>query len=86
NKFDKQSKVLVIAGSGNNGSDGIAADIKLFNKGYDVDIYRVFPKGNLDNQNYYAKFSNLKDPLRELTNISDYYVVIYSIFCIVLYR
>ncbi|WP_234361290.1 NAD(P)H-hydrate epimerase, partial [Francisella tularensis] len=42
----KQSKVLVIAGSGNNGSDGIAAAIKLFNKGYDVDIYRVFPKGN----------------------------------------
>ncbi|MWZ51325.1 bifunctional ADP-dependent NAD(P)H-hydrate dehydratase/NAD(P)H-hydrate epimerase [Francisella tularensis] len=86
NKFDKQSKVLVIAGSGNNGSDGIAAAIKLFNKGYDVDIYRVFPKGNRDNQNYYAKFSNLKDPLRELTNISDYDVVIDAIFGIGLDR
>ncbi|MDE4946958.1 bifunctional ADP-dependent NAD(P)H-hydrate dehydratase/NAD(P)H-hydrate epimerase, partial [Francisella tularensis subsp. holarctica] len=75
-KFDKQSKVVVIAGSGNNGSDGIASAIKLFNKGYDVDIYIVFPKCNRDNKNYYAKFSNLKEPLRELTNISDYDVVI----------
>ncbi|MDE4951172.1 NAD(P)H-hydrate epimerase, partial [Francisella tularensis] len=76
----KQSKVLVIAGYGNNGSAGIAAAINLFNKGYDVDIYRVFPKGNRDNQNDYAKFSNLKAPLRELTNISDYDVVIDAIF------
>lgn len=48
-KFDKQNKVLVIVGSGNNGSDGIVVAIKLFNLGYNVDVYRVFPKGNLDN-------------------------------------
>ncbi|MEY8703316.1 NAD(P)H-hydrate dehydratase [Francisella philomiragia] len=65
-KFDKQNKILVIVGSGNNGSDGIAAAIKLFNLGYDVDVYRVFPKGNLDNQYYYEEFSKLKNPISSL--------------------
>jgi len=86
NKFDKQSKVLVIAGSGNNGSDGIAAAIKLFNLGYDVDVYRVFAKGNQDNQNYYQKFSKLKTPLDKFLDINNYDVVIDGIFGIGLDR
>lgn len=86
NKFDKQSKVLVIAGSGNNGSDGIAAAIKLFSLGYEVDVYRVFPKGNLDNQNYYQEFSKLKTPLDKLPDINNYDVVIDGIFGIGLDR
>ncbi|MEY8716487.1 NAD(P)H-hydrate dehydratase, partial [Francisella philomiragia] len=86
NKFDKQSKVLVIAGSGNNGSDGIAAAIKLFNLGYDVDVYRVFPKGNQDNQNYYQEFLKLETPLDKLPDINNYDVVIDGIFGIGLDR
>ncbi|MEY8674325.1 NAD(P)H-hydrate dehydratase [Francisella philomiragia] len=86
NKFDKQSKVLVIAGSGNNGSDGIAAAIKLFSLGYEVDVYRVFPKGNLDNQNYYQEFLKLKTPLDKLLDINNYDVVIDGIFGIGLDR
>ncbi|QEO56816.1 NAD(P)H-hydrate dehydratase [Francisella marina] len=85
-KFDKQSKVLVIAGSGNNASDGIAAAIKLLNNGYSVDVYRVFAKGNQDNQNYYQKFSKLKTPLDKLPDINNYDVVIDGIFGIGLDR
>ncbi|MEY8768760.1 NAD(P)H-hydrate dehydratase [Francisella philomiragia] len=85
-KFDKQNKVLVIVGSGNNGSDGIAAGIKLLNNGYNVDVYRVFPKGNQDNQNYYQQFSKLKAPLEKLPDISNYNVVIDGIFGIGLDR
>ncbi|AEI36399.1 bifunctional ADP-dependent NAD(P)H-hydrate dehydratase/NAD(P)H-hydrate epimerase [Francisella salina] len=85
-KFDKQSKVLVIAGSGNNGGDGIAAAIKLLNNGYSVDVYRVFAKGNQDNRNYYQKFSKLKAPLDKLLDINNYDVVIDGIFGIGLDR
>ncbi|WP_395167622.1 NAD(P)H-hydrate dehydratase [Francisella salimarina] len=85
-KFDKQNKVLVIAGSGNNGSDGIAAAIKLLNNGYSVDVYRVFAKGNQDNQNYYQEFSKLKAPLDKLLDINNYDVVIDGIFGIGLDR
>ncbi|QIW10332.1 NAD(P)H-hydrate dehydratase [Francisella sp. LA112445] len=65
-KFDKQNKILVVVGAGNNGSDGIAAAIKLLNKGYNIDVYRVFSKGNLDNQSYYQEFSKLKNPISSL--------------------
>ncbi|API86946.1 bifunctional ADP-dependent NAD(P)H-hydrate dehydratase/NAD(P)H-hydrate epimerase [Francisella uliginis] len=65
-KFDQQNKILVIVGSGNNGSDGIAAAIKLLNKGYNVDVYRVFAKGNKDNQYYYEEFSKFKNPISSL--------------------
>ncbi|AEB28549.1 NAD(P)H-hydrate dehydratase [Francisella hispaniensis] len=85
-KFDKQNKVLVIVGSGNNGSDGIAAVIKLFNLGYNVDVYRIFPKGNPDNQNYYLEFLKLKTPLYKLPDINNYDVVIDGIFGIGLDR
>ncbi|APC91667.1 MULTISPECIES: bifunctional ADP-dependent NAD(P)H-hydrate dehydratase/NAD(P)H-hydrate epimerase [Francisella] len=66
NRFSRQNKILVVVGAGNNGSDGIAAAIKLFNIGYDVDIYRIFSKGNQDNQSYYEKFSQLKTPINSL--------------------
>ncbi|AIT08856.1 carbohydrate kinase [Candidatus Francisella endociliophora] len=85
-KFDKKNKILVVVGSGNNGSDGIAAAIKLYSQGYDVDIYRVFPKANLDNQGYYDKFFKLKKPLEKLPNVSDYDVIIDGIFGIGLDR
>ncbi|MBK2356578.1 NAD(P)H-hydrate dehydratase [Francisella hispaniensis] len=85
-KFDKQSKVLVVVGAGNNGSDGIAAAIKLYNKGYNIDVYRIFPKGNPDNQNYYQEFLKLKTPLDKLPDINNYDVVIDGIFGIGLDR
>ncbi|MED7788261.1 NAD(P)H-hydrate dehydratase [Francisella sp. 19X1-34] len=85
-KFDKQNKILVIVGAGNNGSDGIAAAIKLLINGYSVDVYRVFTKGNKDNQYYYKEFSKLKASLDKLPNINDYDVVIDGIFGIGLDR
>ncbi|APC96974.1 bifunctional ADP-dependent NAD(P)H-hydrate dehydratase/NAD(P)H-hydrate epimerase [Francisella frigiditurris] len=85
-KFPKNSKLLFIVGGGNNGSDGIAAAIKLHNENYDVDVYRIFSKGNKDNQNYYKKFSKLKNTLKELPNIYDYDAVIDGIFGIGLDR
>ncbi|WP_150468314.1 NAD(P)H-hydrate dehydratase [Francisella sp. SYW-9] len=85
-KFDKQNKILVAVGASNNGSDGIAAAIKLLNNGYSVDVYRIFAKGNKDNQCYYEEFSKLKAPLDNLPNISDYDVVIDGIFGIGLDR
>ncbi|ASG67774.1 bifunctional NAD(P)H-hydrate repair enzyme [Francisella halioticida] len=86
NKFNKQNKILVVVGSGNNGSDGIAAAIKLYKNQYDVDICRIFPKGNQDNQRYYDGFSKLKNPLKELVSIDDYDVVIDGVFGIGLDR
>lgn len=71
NKFDKQNKILVVVGAGNNGSDGIAAAIKLYKKGYDVDVYRVFPKANQDNQYYYEEFSKLRNPIQSLKQNKD---------------
>lgn len=85
-KFDKQNKILVVVGLGNNGSDGIAAAVKLYNKDYKVDIYRIFAKGNKDNQYYYEEFSKLSAPLEKLPNISNYDVVIDGIFGIGLDR
>lgn len=85
-RFDKKNKILVIVGSGNNGSDGIAAAIKLYNKGYNVDVYRVFSKGNQDNQSYYEGFIKLKAPLEKLPDISNYDVIIDGIFGIGLDR
>lgn len=84
-KFSKNSKILFIVGSGNNGSDGIAAAIKL-NDSYNIDVYRIFPKGNKDNQSYYDEFSKLKNPLKELPNICDYDVIVDGIFGIGLDR
>ncbi|MFT5950926.1 MAG: hydroxyethylthiazole kinase-like uncharacterized protein yjeF [Francisella sp.] len=80
NKFDKYTKILVVAGSGNNGSDGIATAIKLCNRGCDIDVYRVFQKSNQENQSYYSEFTKLKNPLEKLPNINNYDVVIDCIF------
>ncbi|GAB4223152.1 MAG: bifunctional ADP-dependent NAD(P)H-hydrate dehydratase/NAD(P)H-hydrate epimerase [Francisella sp.] len=85
-KFDKQAKILVVVGSGNNGSDGIATAIKLTKLGYFVDLYRIFPNGNSENQSYYNNFKELKNPLKSLPKIDEYDVVIDGIFGIGLDR
>ncbi|MGQ4002765.1 NAD(P)H-hydrate dehydratase [Francisellaceae bacterium CB299] len=85
-KFDKHTEILVVAGSGNNGSDGIAAAIKLYNRDYDIDIYRIFQKSNQENQSYYSEFAKLKKPLEKLPNINDYAVIIDGMFGIGLDR
>ncbi|AJC49113.1 bifunctional ADP-dependent NAD(P)H-hydrate dehydratase/NAD(P)H-hydrate epimerase [Allofrancisella guangzhouensis] len=85
-KFSQDTKILFVVGAGNNGSDGIAAAIKLYNKNYDVDVYRAFPKANQKNQNYYFKFSKLKPALGRLPDISNYDVVVDGLFGIGLDR
>ncbi len=41
-RFDKDAKICVVCGKGNNGGDGYAAARILHNAGYDVSIYNVF--------------------------------------------
>lgn len=41
-RFDKDAKICVVCGKGNNGGDGYAAARILHNLGYDVCIYNVF--------------------------------------------
>ena len=51
NKFDKKIRILIVAGRGNNGCDGIAAAIHLHQLGYKVDTIRLFK----DNTQIYKK-------------------------------
>lgn len=85
-EFDKKIKVLVIAGSGNNGSDAIATAIKLINKDYKIDLYRFAEKGNESNEVYYHEYCQLKQPLRKLPKVDKYDVVIDGLFGIGLDR
>ncbi|QIV94515.1 NAD(P)H-hydrate dehydratase [Allofrancisella frigidaquae] len=85
-KFSQDTKILFIVGAGNNGSDAIAAAIKLYNKNYNVNVYRVFQKAHPENQNYYLEFFKLKSPLVNMPNISNYDVVVDGIFGIGLDR
>ena len=79
-KFTTKEKILFIIGGGNNGSDGLAAAIKLYTNGYNIDVYRIFPSANDDNQHYYREFSKYKTPLLNIPDISAYDLVVDGIF------
>ena len=85
-KFNKKTKILVITGTGNNGGDAIATAIKLVNKGYKIDLYRINKKADEMNNNYYHKYSQLRQPLQKLPNISEYDAIVDGIFGIGLNR
>ncbi len=79
--YDLKKRILVIAGRGNNGSDGIAAAINLISLGYKVDVVRLFKDNTAINQLWYDKFSELKKPLTRLpTDLNKYALIIDAIY------
>ncbi|AXA33514.1 NAD(P)H-hydrate dehydratase [Francisella adeliensis] len=86
NKFNKKTKILLVAGTGNNGSDAIATAIKLIHKNYCVDLYRYSKQTNEINNIYYHEYCQLKQPLLKLPKVSKYDVVIDGLFGIGLNR
>ncbi|QLE78703.1 NAD(P)H-hydrate dehydratase [Francisella sp. Scap27] len=86
NKFNKKTKILLVAGTGNNGSDAIATAIKLIHKNYCADLYRYGEKASEVNNIYYHEYCQLKQPLLKLPKVSKYDVVIDGLFGIGLNR
>ena len=81
NKFDLKTKLLVIAGRGNNGSDAIAAAINLVKLGYRVDLVRLFKDNTPENQSWFNLFLELKKPLIRLpSDINKYGLIIDGVY------
>lgn len=83
--FDKNSKICVVCGSGNNGGDGFAVARQLMNRGYFVDVVAL----NVDNLKEDAKTNYeilLRLPVRIFQDnfsdikFSDYDVIVDAIF------
>ena len=79
--YPKEIKVLIVAGKGNNGGDGIAVGRRLHLKGYRVDLFLPLgePKGDAFIQLKVAK--NLSIPILEKEpNYLDYDLIVDAIF------
>jgi len=59
-RFNKKTRILIIAGRGNNGCDGLAAAIQLQEQGYKVDTIRLFKDNTAANQSWFNKLQSLK--------------------------
>ncbi len=55
--FDKKDRVLVVAGRGSNGADGMSAAIELIKNGYKVDLVRLFKDNTSINQKWFDEFA-----------------------------
>ena len=76
-----KTRVLVIAGRGNNGSDAIAAAISLLALGYKVDLLRLFKDNTETNHNWYQQFNSVKRPLSRLpSDLNKYGLIIDGIY------
>lgn len=79
--FSNKSRILVIAGRGNNGSDAIAAAVNLLSLGYKVDLLRLFKDNTEVNQQWYERFCTLKRPLSRLpSDLAKYSLIIDGIY------
>lgn len=66
-KFGENLKVLVLAGKGNNGGDGVACARHLKLWGYQVDVFLVFGEIKGDGEHQLRLLRTLvAEPLREL--------------------
>ncbi|WP_448587442.1 NAD(P)H-hydrate dehydratase [Thermocrinis sp.] len=75
------SKVLVLAGKGNNGGDGLACARHLWLWGYKVDIFLVFGEVKGDAQFQLEIFRSLGvEPLKNLPSFEEYDLIIDAIF------
>lgn len=79
--FDKKNRVLVIAGRGNNGADGVATALELIAAGYKVDLVKLFKDSTPINQKWFDKFTELKKPLVKLpSDLTKYGVIVDAIY------
>ena len=80
-EFPNAKKVLIVAGKGNNGGDGIALGRLLHLKGYKVDVFLVFGevKGDAKIQLEIIKKLGI-EPLKEKPNFKNYDLVVDAIF------
>ena len=80
-EFPSVKRVLVVAGKGNNGGDGIALARWLHLNGYDVEVFLVFgeAKGDALKQLEISEKLGVKI-LREKPNFEDYELVVDAIF------
>lgn len=80
-KFTDKPRILVIAGRGNNGSDGIAAATNLLNFGYKVDLLRIFKDNTATNQKWCEEFLIQKKVLSKLpADLNKYGLIIDAIY------
>lgn len=80
-QFSKKDRILVVAGRGNNGSDGMAAAINLIEAGYKVDLVRLFKDNTVVNQQWYERCAVLKKPLSRMpSDLTKYQLIIDAIY------
>ncbi len=76
NKFNKKARILIVAGRGNNGCDGLAAAIHLQQLGYKVDTIRLFKDNTNANQEWFNKLQALKKSLAKFPQDLEKYTLI----------
>lgn len=79
--FSEAKRILVVAGKGNNGGDGLALARMLYLKGRKVDCYLALgePKGDALLQLNILKNLNL-EPLTKEPNLKDYDLIVDALF------
>lgn len=79
--FNKKIRVLVVAGRGNNGSDGLSAAIELIKLGYKVDVVRLFKDHTLISDQWFERLQPFKKSLVRIpSDISKYDLIIDAIY------
>jgi len=80
-KFTKKTRILVLCGRGNNGSDGIATAIELVQLGFKVDVIRVFKDNTNINEMWWTKYSAGRKTLAKLpSDLSRYGLIVDAIY------
>lgn len=79
--FVKKPRVLVLAGRGNNGSDGMATAVELIKLGYRVDTVRIFKDNTESNNSWCDKLALQKKLLVKMpSDLTKYDVIIDAIY------
>jgi len=76
--FLKMKTILIMAGKGNNGGDGVSCAIKLANLGYSVTLLLVYDKLSQNTQKLVENYKRLNGrPITNLpTNLSNFELII----------
>lgn len=80
-KFNKKIRILIVAGRGNNGCDGLAAAIHLQELGYKVDTIRLFKDNTATNEYWFNKLQSLKKSMTKFpADLDKYGLIIDAIY------